>query len=48
MNKKYVDLFKEVLTEFGYPYVEGVTWTTDAMYRETREKVNRRKEQGAL
>ena len=37
-----------VLTECGYPYVEGVTWTTDACYRETREKVNRRKEQGAI
>jgi len=48
INHKYVDEFKEVLKEFGYPYVEGVTWTTDACYRETREKVNRRKEQGAI
>lgn len=48
VNKQYVDLFKDVLHEFGYPYVEGTTWTTDAMYRETREKVNRRKEQGAI
>lgn len=42
VNKKYRDIFKEVLAECGYPYVEGVTWTTDACYRETREKVNRR------
>lgn len=48
VNLKYRDLFKEVLAECGYPYVEGVTWTTDAPYRETREKVNRRKEQGAI
>ncbi len=48
VNTKYRELFKEVLTEFNYPYVEGTTWTTDACYRETRDKVNRRKEQGAI
>ena len=48
VNGKYRDLFKEVLAELGYPYVEGTTWTTDAPYRETREKANRRKEQGAI
>lgn len=48
VNKKYRDLFKEVLFEAGYPYVEGTTWTTDACYRETRDKVNRRREQGAI
>lgn len=48
VNKRYVDLFKNVLDEFGYPYVEGITWTTDAIYRETRGKVNRRREQGAV
>ena len=48
VNKKYRDTFKKVLKECGYPYVEGITWTTDACYRETREKVNRRKEQGAI
>lgn len=48
VNKKYRDLFKELLTERSVPYVEGVTWTTDAMYRETRDKVARRREQGAV
>lgn len=48
INPKYKEEFKEVLKEFGYPYVEGTTWTTDACYRETRDKVNQRKEQGAL
>lgn len=48
VNKKYKHLFKEVLDQFGYPYVEGTTWTTDACYRETREKVQRRKAQGAI
>ncbi len=48
VNRKYKEEFKEVLRECGYPYVEGTTWTTDACYRETRDKVNRRKEQGAI
>ena len=48
VNKKYKEIFKKVLADCGYPYVEGMTWTTDACYRETREKVNRRKEQGAI
>lgn len=48
VNTKYTDLFKEVLQEFNYPYIEGTIWTIDACYRETRDKVNRRKEQGAI
>jgi uridine phosphorylase len=30
------------------PYVLGKTWTTDAIYRETPDKVKRRKEEGCL
>lgn len=48
VNKKYKEEFIEVLNEAGYPYVEGTTWTIDACYRETREKMKRRKEQGAI
>lgn len=48
VNHLYREEFKEVLRAYGYPYVEGVTWTTDAFYRETRDKVNRRKAQGAV
>lgn len=48
VNKKYRETFKKVLADCGYPYVEGITWTTDACYRETREKANRRQEQGAI
>jgi uridine phosphorylase len=32
----------------GVPYVEGKTWTTDAVYRETRNKVDRRAAEGCL
>jgi len=48
LNKKYVSEFKEILNDFGYSYVEGTTWTTDAFYRETREKVERRRNEGAI
>lgn len=48
VNKKYRELFKEILENAGYPYVEGITWTTDAMYRETRGKVERRRNRGAV
>ena len=48
LNKKYVSEFKGILGRFGYSYTEGATWTTDAFYRETRDKVNRRKAEGAI
>ncbi len=48
VNQKYIPEFKEVLKEFGYPWVEGTTWTTDAFYRETRDKVAARKAMGAI
>ena len=48
VNRKYIPEFIAVLEEFGYPYVKGTTWTTDAFYRETRDKVRRRKEMGAI
>jgi uridine phosphorylase len=38
----------DVLAEAGIPYDHGLTWTTDAFFRETREKVARRREQGCL
>lgn len=48
VNRKYIPEFIEVLNTFGYPYVIGTTWTTDAMYRETRQKMEKRKKQGAI
>ncbi|MBS7009409.1 nucleoside phosphorylase [Anaerostipes sp.] len=36
------------LKKTGLPYVTGKTWTTDAVYRETRRVVEERKEQGCL
>ena len=48
VNKKYIPEFIALLKEYGYPYVKGTTWTTDAFYRETRAKVAKRKEMGAI
>ncbi len=48
VNKKYVELFQTILEKRGYPYVTGTTWTTDAFYRETRGKIAKRKEMGAI
>lgn len=36
------------LTKKGLPYIEGKTWTIDAAYRETSEKVELRRNQGCL
>ena len=48
LNNKYQDLFIELLNEHNYSYTKGKTWTTDAPYRETRNKVIKRKEQGCI
>lgn len=48
VNRKYTDLFIEVLKEREIPYTVGITWTTDAIYRETRARAERRKAQGAV
>lgn len=47
VNEKYHQEFCNLLDEMGYSYTEGVTWTTDAFYRETRDKVKKRKNEGA-
>lgn len=36
------------LTELGVPFVQGKTWTTDALYRETRRNADRRRTEGCL
>lgn len=48
VNRKYTETFREICSEFGYPYVEGTTWTTDSFYRETPEKIAARKALGAI
>ena len=48
VNLRYRDLFLSVLAEHGVPCTMGKTWTADAFYRETPEKVRRRREQGCV
>ncbi len=48
VNKKYKKDFIEILKQNNISYVEGKAWTTDAPYRETREKVKKRKEEGCI
>lgn len=38
----------EILSEINIPYVKGMTWTTDAFYRETRKNMMARKEEGCI
>ena len=48
VNPKYIDIFTDILDNYKLKYHMGKVWTTDAMYRETRNKVNLRKAQGCL
>lgn len=48
VNKKYIPEFIAFLDELNIEYRIGKTWTTDAFYRETRSKMEKRKEQGCI
>lgn len=43
-----VSILEGLLAERALPYNSGLTWTTDAPYRETRDKVARRRAEGCL
>ncbi|MBQ6560180.1 MAG: nucleoside phosphorylase [Erysipelotrichaceae bacterium] len=45
---KTADRLSEIFTEIGVPFVKGRNWTTDAMMRETKGLVARRKEEGCI
>ena len=47
-NKDAVEVIKEVLESHKCKYLISKTWTTDAFYRETPQKVKLRKEEGCL
>ena len=48
VNVKHKEEFIELLNEHNYSYTIGKVWTTDAPYRETRNKVLKRKEEGCI
>lgn len=48
VNVGYKDLFCRMLDELGCSYRVGKVWTTDAFYRETPDKVAKRKASGCI
>ncbi len=48
VNTKHIDKFTNFLDTLGVDYHIGKTWTTDAFYRETPKKIQRRKSQGCI
>ena len=48
VNPRYREEFLQILSECGVSHTQGKTWTTDAFYRETLEKVQRRRARGCV
>lgn len=48
VNKKYKDEFLEILNDNNISFIEGKVWTTDALYRETKNKISKRKNAGCI
>ncbi|MCL2500459.1 MAG: nucleoside phosphorylase [Defluviitaleaceae bacterium] len=48
MDSRVVEIIESVLLEKNVPFIKAKTWTTDAFYRETPAKVQRRKEEGCM
>ena len=48
LNEKYGSLLKDILNQKNYSFIEGTTWTTDAFYRETKDKVADMKSLGVI
>jgi nucleoside phosphorylase len=47
-NPLGLEILREVLESQGDPYLFGKTWTTDAIFRETRSKIQARRAEGAI
>lgn len=47
-NEAGVTALAKTMTERGVPYQIGKTWTTDAPYRETMNKIQKRRKEGCL
>ena len=43
-----VSVIEGVLGRVGVPFTTGITWSTDAVYRETRDKVSLRRAEGCI
>lgn len=47
-DPRSVQVLEQVLTDCGYSYVKGKTWTSDAIYRETIPLIKQRRQEGCL
>lgn len=48
MQPKAVAVIEKTLKEKSLPYLKAVVWTTDAIYRETVDKVRKYRDKGAI
>jgi uridine phosphorylase len=48
VNRHTLEKLKTILHEMRVDFIVGKTWTTDAFYRETRERINRRLHEGCI
>ena len=46
--KDFNNIIRKTLTAQKQSFIEGIVWTTDAMYRETPNRINRRIAEGAI
>ncbi|HEX3044574.1 MAG TPA: nucleoside phosphorylase [Bacillota bacterium] len=46
--KEHIDALAQELERQGVEYMIGKTWTTDAPFRETKPKIDKRKQEGCL
>lgn len=47
-HKPVLEKTKAILTEMHVPFVTGKTWTTDGFYRETPDRIARRRAEGCV
>jgi uridine phosphorylase len=47
-TRRALAAIEAVLRENHHEYLRGKTWTTDAVYRETRQRMNRRRREGCV
>lgn len=43
-----IQILENVLKDCGYPYIKGKTWTSDAIYRETKAAIDERRQEGCI
>jgi len=47
-DPRSIRTLETVLQRCGFPYIKGKTWTSDAIYRETRAAIQERRQEGCL